>query len=660
MKSNFLFLLFILSVNAFPHFKYDGIESSHECSSEEINIFTIYGTLTSEITPEMTVEDYFIDDMGLFKCVLLPNEVSDKARKHKIECSLKGTFERKGYIIEEPKVHGFDFLFRDGGRSTWPKKAERKTYLMSECGQKIDLSEPTLLVSSSAFIDVWSEIRQSTVDAKLSSLPSRSSTTIDKMSSSMSSVATSNAFNQAETAYFLFKWISENIAYDCYGLNHGTVDYSMEGTYSKGKGVCAGYAQMYKYIANKIGLESEYVVGYSKGASYRTGSIPTRTDHAWNVVKIDGVWYLLDSTWGSGTCSGDTYNKAFSPFYFCTPPDRFVKSHLPAESQWQLLDTIIDLTTFVSQPDLAAGFYNAGFTEVYPNEAVINANKEQVIKLYHDGKKKDILVTGSLYHLEGNTYYGQEKTLMVTKSTGLFNVNLYLNKVGEYKVQLYSGDSSMDSYPFICDFIIKTTVTATTPLYFPTFYNLYSKSDIQLSSPVNSPLVQGKKITFKLTTTTYDNIYVAVGSSGYFTELYKNGNEFSDTDIYIFGDKVAICTKVTSGSYSYILLYDTIKDPNSSEVATFPQAYSSPKNKLISPLRDTLKKGTKYTFSIQCDSVSSVAIIDNGSWTYLTKSGTTFTGSTTIASAVGGSVKLSYKEGNSNSYYSFYAWKVVS
>jgi len=46
---------------------------------------------------------------------------------------IAGSFIDKGYILEEPKVHGFDFLSEEG-KSTWPEIPEKKTFLIGECG----------------------------------------------------------------------------------------------------------------------------------------------------------------------------------------------------------------------------------------------------------------------------------------------------------------------------------------------------------------------------------------------------------------------------------------------------------------------------------------------------------------------------------------------
>ena len=141
MKS--LILLSLLSLlsfsNSLPHFTYDGLESFRDCSGETEKIyFTIYGSLSEELNPrKMFIKEYIIDDMGEFQCSLKENEDQDnEKRTHRITCTINGSFERRAYILEEPKVYGFDFL-NEQGMSTWPKQAELKTFLIPECGKKI-------------------------------------------------------------------------------------------------------------------------------------------------------------------------------------------------------------------------------------------------------------------------------------------------------------------------------------------------------------------------------------------------------------------------------------------------------------------------------------------------------------------------------------------
>ena len=65
------------------------------------------------------------------------------------------------------------------------------------------------------------------------------------------------------------------------GASHSTA-----GAFASGKAVCDGYAGMFQALATKAGLESRLVLGRADGQR-----------HAWNVVKIDGTWKLVDATW---------------------------------------------------------------------------------------------------------------------------------------------------------------------------------------------------------------------------------------------------------------------------------------------------------------------------------------------------------------------------
>lgn len=66
-----------------------------------------------------------------------------------------------------------------------------------------------------------------------------------------------------------------------------------------GKGVCLSYAYSYQILAKEAGLDSRVVSGNVAG---------TKAGHAWNYVKVDGQWLLIDPTWDDdGTTTSDKY-----------------------------------------------------------------------------------------------------------------------------------------------------------------------------------------------------------------------------------------------------------------------------------------------------------------------------------------------------------------
>ncbi len=58
--------------------------------------------------------------------------------------------------------------------------------------------------------------------------------------------------------------------------------------------VCAGYSRAYSHLLHIAGIPSAYISGY---AFFESEPITKKSNHAWNVVKLDGKWYEADVTW---------------------------------------------------------------------------------------------------------------------------------------------------------------------------------------------------------------------------------------------------------------------------------------------------------------------------------------------------------------------------
>ena len=75
------------------------------------------------------------------------------------------------------------------------------------------------------------------------------------------------------------------------------------------------------YSSRSAGLEVETISGVSKGAGYEPGMFtknPYNNDdcaHAWNKVKIDGTWFLMDATWSAGAVGEFKKTFLFIPLF---------------------------------------------------------------------------------------------------------------------------------------------------------------------------------------------------------------------------------------------------------------------------------------------------------------------------------------------------------
>ena len=86
-----------------------------------------------------------------------------------------------------------------------------------------------------------------------------------------------------DKAYGVCDWVHKNVKYAPSGHDQSGIYAMTEKT-----AVCAGLARLTCYIGRCVGIDTFYVYGN------------TDDDHAWNVVKVDGEWYYIDST--SGPC----------------------------------------------------------------------------------------------------------------------------------------------------------------------------------------------------------------------------------------------------------------------------------------------------------------------------------------------------------------------
>lgn len=91
-----------------------------------------------------------------------------------------------------------------------------------------------------------------------------------------------------------------------------------------GKSVCQGYAKAAQYLFLRMGIASIFV----------TGKVESGEDHAWNIVRIDGAYYHVDTTWGDASyvMSGpdDGYEGKIPQInyeYLCVPDDQLFVTH---------------------------------------------------------------------------------------------------------------------------------------------------------------------------------------------------------------------------------------------------------------------------------------------------------------------------------------------
>ena len=85
------------------------------------------------------------------------------------------------------------------------------------------------------------------------------------------------------------------------------------GVFLEGKAVCEGYARAMQYLLQKCGIECAEVCGHVRKENGERSEA-----HAWNILKIDGDYYYLDTTWDDSSNTVQSVKSNDLGFnYFC-------------------------------------------------------------------------------------------------------------------------------------------------------------------------------------------------------------------------------------------------------------------------------------------------------------------------------------------------------
>lgn len=213
----------------------------------------------------------------------------------------------------------------------------------------------------------------------------------------------------------IFSWIAFNVSYDVksylYPKKVKPIQYKNEEerlrkvkkrydkmiakVLHKRKAVCSGYSELFNNVALQVGLESQVNSGDAKTKFYDIGRRRIKVSHAWNSVKINGDWKLLDVTWGAGyvDIKKEKFYKHFHPLYFDMEPQHFFMEHYPQKGIWQ--DTMVDKTEFLKAPLVQDNILNGTYKILEPKTGVIDvcSNEKVTFKIQNLIANADIEYT---------------------------------------------------------------------------------------------------------------------------------------------------------------------------------------------------------------------------------------------------------------------------
>lgn len=261
---------------------------------------------------------------------------------------------------------------------------------------------------------------------------------------------------ETEKAVAIYDWLTQNIAYDVVALDSGDLGYKTpDSIVVRRKAVCSGYALLFHLFCQEVGLESFLVLGRSRADDQ--GLPPVLQDspvnHAWNAVKIEGEWKLLDPTWGAGYIDQNRkFVKAPSKEWLFVPPEIFLYTHLPAEDKWQLLDEPIERDKFETLPILRPLFFAAGYQLLNPTHLPVRASGSTTFRVR---SSKGNLLTAFVFQDGEQVPPGY---VLPHQNRGQSNVVVRYPRAGDYSVYLVGRGAKSPSGVSVAAFKVKSSL----------------------------------------------------------------------------------------------------------------------------------------------------------------------------------------------------------
>jgi transglutaminase/protease-like cytokinesis protein 3 len=271
-----------------------------------------------------------------------------------------------------------------------------------------------------------------TVDAKVKRYPAY------KTAQGLANKITSDFNNDGDKIRAVFTWLTHNIRYDLKEYFNPTSksnsftysneadkqlklqqikDQVVDEMFSSRKSVCEGYAQSFKKVCDLLKIESIVIKGYARNSTGEIGTIPTTSNHAWNAVKIELKWQLVDATWAAGYAINNQWEKHFTEYYFYPKPLELLRTHYPNDVNWQLLKNPISKTTYANQPIIGQGFFSKNLQLVSPNKGVLSSKTTRFTI-------KNLAKNHIIGYLFKGQKYGKRTTAIIENGTGTFTIDL--------------------------------------------------------------------------------------------------------------------------------------------------------------------------------------------------------------------------------------------
>ncbi len=351
-------------------------------------------------------------------------------------------------------------------------------------------SEPTSIRETSRTSDPFGMI-----DEHVARIPADAETSIQ----SLVKYLIEPASGEREKARAIFRWVATNIEYDWEGYQTSNyADTSPDGVLRNRKSVCDGYASLIERLGKEAGLEIVSIDGYAKGYNYFPGMEVTSgvPNHAWNAVRIDGEWHLMDPTWGAGYISTreNEYVQRFEEHYFLTPPELFVADHLPTDPRWQLLDPPVTREEYERLAYVRPAAFSTGLRLLSHPDGWITTDGELTVSF----SRPDSLAVSA--RISRNEMGDLPRRFAFVQGEGdIVRVQAQFPEEGYYTLLVFVRRNAAEQrYAWAVEYTIECTADRPELSGFPEQFGTFLDTGCRLNGPLRGTLRPGSTETFSI------------------------------------------------------------------------------------------------------------------------------------------------------------------
>lgn len=268
----------------------------------------------------------------------------------------------------------------------------------------------------------------------------------------------------------IYTYIANNVAYDYEHLNNESylLQYTAYAALINKTAVCEGYAALLYRMAKECGINARIITG--------SGNTARDSNHAWNIVELNGKYYYVDVTWDSELIEFEYYLRGSTGFYEHTVNEKFLTAEFKKE--YPVSKTGLN---YKSKLKIEKDFRYTVVAERVIIRDYVGTNSKVVVPATLGGKK--------VYCIDEGTFNSNMTVEKITISNGvrvltykgIYNCNQLKEVVFPKSLTvLFQKNTTLTGIPLNCEKLSKITVSSENP--YITVYDgiLYSKDKKQL------------------------------------------------------------------------------------------------------------------------------------------------------------------------------------